>query len=617
MCGITGFIGRGDRQDLENMTRAIAYRGPDGTGFHIDAEVGLYFGHQRLAIIDIADGAQPLWNERGTICVTFNGEIYNHVELRMVLESKGHKFSTDHSDTEVLVNGWDEWGVDLPAHLNGMFAFAIWDKLTKKVFLARDRFGEKPLFWGIQNGLFLFASELLAFDAHSKFKAKLNRAVLKKFFAYGYIPSPNAIYENTWKLPAGNWLLFDLFTGKTIQNCFWKYRIEINPNAPTLEEAAEEVRYLLLQSIERRLMSDVPIGVFLSGGIDSSATAAGVCKAITPSKVNCFTIGFENASFDETQYAQIMANYLGCNHQIKTLTNSFDGKIVSDILDRMDEPLGDSSLLPTFLLCQLAKKNVTVALSGDGADELFAGYDPFAALAVSNLYTKTIPDFIHSGAKRMADFLPRSTMNMSLGFKVRRALGGLSFKSELWNPTWMAPLLPDEIDDLFQEPTDIEELYSEALRLWRETDTKNEIDKSLEYFGNLYLPDDILCKMDRAAMFNGLEVRSVFLDTDLVEFVKTLPSNYKYGFGNRKRVLKMALDGMLPKSILNRSKKGFGMPIMSMLHKMEVTASGAEGLNLSSDFLEKHIKDHQSGKMDHRLDLWCWVALQNCLKIVR
>ncbi|HHH44937.1 MAG TPA: asparagine synthase (glutamine-hydrolyzing), partial [Gammaproteobacteria bacterium] len=285
MCGIAGFIGYGDQGDLERMTRALAHRGPDGEGFYTDPDHGVYLGHRRLAIVDLDGGAQPMRDQDGTVTVSYNGEIYNHVELRRELEALGHRFRSDHSDTEVLIHGWKQWGEELPLKLSGMFGFAIWDRRRKTLFLARDRFGEKPLYWARQNGTLLFASELGAITAHSGFTAQYDSLALKKYFAHGFVPSPNAVYRDAHKLPAGHCLRFEPGSGDLDVRAYWRFRIEPADTFPSLDEAAEAVRELLLQSIRRRLMSDVPLGVFLSGGVDSSFATAGMCRFREPHDV--------------------------------------------------------------------------------------------------------------------------------------------------------------------------------------------------------------------------------------------------------------------------------------------------------------------------------------------
>ena len=609
MCGITGFFGRGNEIDLGSMMKMIEHRGPDGKGVFIDPELPTYLGHQRLSVIDIDTGRQPMCNEFGTVWVVFNGEIYNHQSLRKQLLAKGHVFTSNHSDTEVLVHGWEEWGTDLPSKLNGMFSFAIWDQTSKSLFLARDRFGEKPLFWALQQGLFLFGSEITAIAAHSKFDKCVNSLALKKFFAYGFIPSPTAILNDCEKLSPGHWLLFDTKLGSVRQEKYWQYRIEIANQTPTFDEAAEEIEHLLIQSVKRRMMSDVPLGVFLSGGVDSSAVAAAMCRLISKDKVQSYSIGFHEKTFDESAYARSMAEYLKTDHNERIFDLSAAKKIANEVLSKLDEPMGDSSLLPTYLLCQFARKKVTVALSGDAGDEIFAGYDPFRALAPAQLYHNLVPNVVHGGIKRLADLLPKSKQNMSFDFKLRRVLMGLDYGAELWNPSWMAPLSLSELSDLFQEPCDMEELYGEALSLWRENDRKSYIDKTQEYFTTIYLPDDILTKVDRAAMLNGLETRSIFLDNDLVNFARTLPSEYKYDGKTTKKILKSALARMVPKEILDRPKKGFGIPLLRWLEDLDVRPPNLGGMDES--IAQRMIQTHRTEKQDYRFYMWNSFVLQN------
>ena len=609
MCGIAGFVGQGEGDDLLAMMNAIVHRGPDGEGVHIDSEHGVHFGHRRLYILDEAGGKQPMWNEDETVCVSFNGEIYNHLELRRELEALGHRFATSHSDTEVLVHGWEAWGEDLPRRLSGMFGFAIWDKSKRRVFLARDRFGEKPVYWADQGQRFYFASELSAIAAHPGFAAHYDVGALKKYFAYGFIPSPHAAYRDAHKLPAGHWLTFDLTSRQIRTQAYWRFRVDPADNPPSLDEAAEEVERLLLASVERRLMSDVPLGVFLSGGIDSSFATAAMCQFRAPQDVDSFSIGFVEKSFDESSHARAMAGALGTDHHESICDLNAARDLMEDVLAKLDEPMGDASILPTYLLCQFARTEVKVALSGDGGDELFAGYDPFAALKPATLYHAVMPGFAHKGMRVLADLLPKSARNMSFDFKLRRVLQGLDHAPELWNPTWMAPLEPQDIESLFNEPVDVEDLYGDALALWREDPNKGLVDKTLEYFSNFYLPDDILTKVDRAAMLNSLETRSIFLDNDLVEFVRTLPASYKFDGKARKIVLKRAARRLVPQDILDRPKKGFGVPLKAWLQGMDLSSREANAFAMAPDGLQARIDAHQSGREDHRLFLWAWAVL--------
>ncbi len=608
MCGLAGFAGAGGRGDLEAMTRLVAHRGPDGEGFFLDREMPVFLGHRRLAIIDVADGAQPMASPDGQIVVVYNGEIYNHRELRSGLIARGHVFRTDHSDTEVLIHGWREWGTGLPEKLNGMFAFAIWDRAAGTIFLARDRFGEKPLYWALYGERLLFASELTAFKGHSGFVPEVSHAAVKKLLAYGYIPSPNAYWKHCHKLPGGSWLLYSVPDGGIRQQDYWRFCIEPDESV-TERQAVEEVRSRLMTAVERRLMSDVPLGIFLSGGVDSSGVAACAMAARKDGGIDSFAIGFTEASYDESRFAQAMANAAGTRHHLEVLTLSGAQALIPEVLGRLDEPLGDPSILPTFLLCRFARRHVTVALSGDGGDELFAGYDTFAALKMAGLYRALVPPLLHRGIRRLVDLAPKSNRNMSLDFKLRRALAGVGHGPELWNPLWLAPLGPDAMAELFNEKVHAEELYSEALDIWRQSTCGSVLDRSLEFYTRLYLQDNILTKVDRASMMNGLEARSVFLDNDLTDYVRRLPHRLKYRAGVRKYVLKKALEGLVPKCLLDRPKKGFGIPLMHWLRHLDCRLDGIPGarLEVARRWQDRHFK----GEADHRAFLWCSAVLAN------
>lgn len=608
MCGLAGFVGAGDRADLAAMNARIAHRGPDGEGLYQDPAHPVFLGHRRLSIIDLEGGAQPMASADGGIVVVYNGEIYNHRELRAELEARGHVFHTDHSDTEVLVHGWREWGEELPIRLNGMFAFAIWDRARRTVFLARDRFGEKPLYWAQVDGLFLFGSELGALAGHSGFTPEIDPLALKKLLAHGFIPSPHAYWKHCRKLPGGSWLMLSLADGSVRQHDYWRFRIEPGEDIPE-ERAIEDVRALLMQAVERRLMSDVPLGVFLSGGVDSSAVAACAAKLRGGASVDTFAIGFTEPSFDESAFAARMAEYAGTRHHLDVLTMAGARDLIPEVLGRLDEPMGDPSILPTYLLCRFARRQVKVALSGDAGDELFAGYDTFAALKTAGLYRAMVPRPLHHGMRRLVELLPKSGRNMSLDFKLRRALAGVGHGPELWNPLWIAPLAPDAMADLFHEKVHVDDLYSEALAVWHGSASTSVVDRSLEFYTRLYLQDDILTKVDRAAMMNGLEARSVFLDNDLVEYVRRLPHHLKYKDGVRKYVLKKALAGLVPDDLITRRKKGFGIPLLDWLRKLDYPGDAIGGVR--AGVARRWHEQHRAGKADHRSFLWCWTVLHH------
>lgn len=615
MCGIAGFAGAPNPVALAAMMEALAHRGPDDAGQFIDPQSGVHLGFRRLAVIDIAGGRQPMWNETQDVAVIFNGEIYNFMELRAELIAAGHRFASDHSDTEVLVHGYEQWGDDLPARLNGMFAFAIWDSRAQSLFLARDRFGEKPLFYSAGPGHFAFASELSALICHPAVDRAVDDTALQKFFAYGYIPAPHALYRGARKLPGGAMLRVPLAGFRPVIQHYWRFAITAGTDAPEnrIDPLTEELRHLLDRAVQRRLVSDVPLGVFLSGGIDSSLTLALACRHRDPATLDSFTIGFNEASFDESRYARQVAAALGTRHHERILGFDEAQAVAAEVLGRMDEPIGDASLLPTYFLCSLARRHVTVALSGDGGDEMFAGYDPFAALAPAALYDRLVPPALHTVLRAAAGALPHSTRNMSLDFRIRRTLMGLSYPASMRLPVWMAPLEPRRMGALFDRPLPPEELYAEAIAAHDAAQADNPVDRALEFFTNFYLQDNILTKTDRAAMLVSLEARAVFLDNDVVDFCARLPHGYKMRGGVRKFLLKRAARGLVPQMVLDRPKKGFGVPVARWLRDMPAQAPALALPGVRQDFVQSRWQAAQRGDADQRLMLWGWLALQGHL----
>ena len=619
MCGIAGFIGEGSPNDLRLMNAMMQHRGPETDGIWQDHPSKVFLGHKRLSIIDIEGGYQPMESADGKLVIVFNGEIYNFKELRDELITKGHKFTTNHSDTEVLLYAYREWGQQMPNKLNGMWAFAIYDRSIKQIFISRDRFGKKPFFYTLQHGTFAFASELSALISHQLIERDISDLAVKKYFAYGYIPAPHTIFKNIWKLAGGHNLLLNVDDLNYQISQSWDFVIEEPDSMPNNPEESwgEQIRYLLDKAVKRRLLSDVPLGVFASGGIDSSAIAAFAVKHIGNEKLKTFSIGFDEASFDESEYAKKIATFLGSEHFLKTMSIETALGILPDIIAKLDEPMGDSSLLPTYLLCNETKKHVTVAVGGDGADELFAGYDPFKALKMANMYNALVPKPLHSAIGFLAGRLPTSHSNMSLDFRLKRTLRGLSYKKQLWNPVWLGTLAPDEISSLFNEQINTEEVYSEAIQKWDNCKQQNIFDKILEFYTKLYLQDDILVKVDRASMMNTLEVRAPFLDIELVDMVRKIPWNYKYRNGQTKYILKKAMEPVLPKEILYRPKKGFGVPIGRWFKEGIINMDKIENVGfLNNNFISKSISEHKHGKADHRAFLWNLWLLNEYLKKV-
>jgi len=606
MCGIAGFAGEGERDDIVRMNAAQASRGPDGEGIWHDPANAVFLGHLRLAIIDLAGGAQPMWTRDERIGVVFNGEIYNHAELRAELKALGVQFSTDHSDTEVLLHGYRTWGDDFVNRLNGMWAFVIYDRSRRRLFASRDRFGKKPLYYTHRPGLFAFASELTALIAHRGVPSSISPAGLRKLFAYGYVPAPNSIVHDVHKLPGGHCLEHDLTTGSLRVWKYWDFVLEPFDAIPDDAEQrwCEELRALLGRAVHRRLVSDVPIGAFLSGGIDSSAIAAFAARELGPGRLNTYSIGFEEPSFDESAYARRAAELVQSTHRLKMLSMDTAREVLPQVLSRLDEPLGDSSLLPTYLLCGYAREHVTVAIGGDGGDELFAGYDPFRALRLANLYQKVVPRPIHRAISLLIARLPVSHRNMSLDFKLKRTLRGLDHPPSLWCPVWMAPLAPSDLEACLQESVDLEEVYSEAIEQWEGCRSAHLVDRTLQFYTKLYLQDDILTKVDRASMMHSLEVRAPFLDIELVDFVRRIPWRYKLRGGQTKYLLKKALEPLLPHDILHRSKKGFGVPVGAWFREGAIRLPPSTAPGTSPGYMARQLSAHMNGKSDERAFLW-------------
>lgn len=618
MCGIAGFVGRGDLDTLRRMTDRIAHRGPDAEGLWRGEGDGVHLGHRRLSIVDIGGGAQPMWSAcakcgaHGELGVTFNGEIYNHAELRAELRALGHEFQTDHSDTEVLLHAYREWGDAFVERLNGMWAFVIYDRARRRLFGSRDRFGKKPLYWFHERGTFAWASELPALTEHPDCPRSLDALSLKKYFAYCYVPAPRCIYERVWKLPGGHSFVFDLDAAAPPRITRW-WSFEIEPDsAPTAEQWSERLRAALERATQRRLMSDVPLGVFLSGGIDSSAIAAFAARHVAAGKLNTFSIGFTDPSFDETSHAKLVADTLGTSHRHETLDLEKSRELLPSLIARLDEPLGDGSLLPTYLLSRFTRQHVTVALGGDGGDELFAGYDPFKALRAAEQYTRFVPRPLHTAVKMLASLLPVSHANMSFDFKVKRFLRGVGHPPALWNAAWMSALEPGDIAELTGSPCDPEEIFSESIAAWDACKQPDIVDRSLQWWTQLYLQDGILAKVDRASMLCSLEARSPFLDIEVADIARRIPHQLKLRNGETKWILKRALRGVIPDAIIDRPKKGFGMPIGRWLREgrfdfdLQKTPAG-----LNMDFISKKLAAHRTGKTDERLFLWCeWLLAE-------
>jgi asparagine synthase (glutamine-hydrolysing) len=623
MCGITGFIGQGAIPDLKRMTDALAHRGPDAAGYWTDAARGVYLGHRRLSILDLGGGGQPMVTADGGTIIVFNGEIYNFAELRAELIGRGHRFVTDHSDTEVLLHGFREWGAELPRRLNGMWAFAIYDQATRRLFASRDRFGKKPFYYTSQNGTFVFASELSALRLHPAVRSDVSRRALKKYFGYGYIPAPHTILENVHKLPGGHSLWLDVDSRAVRVERYWDFVLEPFDDAPASDASAsavakaemawgEELRTRLDAAVKCRLVADVPVGIFLSGGIDSSAVTAFAARHVPAGQLKTFSIGFEEASFDESAYARRVATLFQTDHYLETLSLAKARELLPAIAAKLDEPMGDSSLLPCYLLSEFTRRHVKVALGGDAGDELLAGYDPFRVLRQAERYQKLMPRPVHQAIRLIAARLPVSHRSMSFDFRLKRTLRGLSYPPKLWLPVWMSSLDPDELGELFNEPADLEDIFSEAISAWEGCAQPDLVSRTLQFFTQLYLQDDILTKVDRATMTHGLEARAPFLDINFVDFARRIPSAWKFRHGETKYILKKALEPILPADVLYRKKKGFGVPIGGWFKDGALTLGhDPQPSAINADFVQGKLADHRAGRADQRAFLWnAWLLGQ-------
>jgi len=511
----------------------------------------------------------------------------------------------------VLLHGWRQWGEDLPNHLNGMWAFALYDRERRCVFFSRDRFGKKPLFYWAGRDTFVFASELTALRKHPAVPGKLSQRALQKYFGYGYVPAPLTFYEGVHKLPAGHNLALDLADRSIRVTRYWQYQPEPFDERPINAEQRwqEELASRLDSAVARRLVADVPVGAFLSGGLDSSTVAALALRHAGRGRLRTFSIGFEEATFDETRYACLVAEHIGADHQIETLSINRALDLLPKIAAQWDEPIADASMLPTYMLCQHARRQVTVALGGDGADELFAGYDPFRALRYAAAWSRLVPRPVHRGVSMLAARLPVSHRYMSFDFRVKRTLRGLDYPAHLWLPVWMAPLAPSELDELFSAPIDLDDVFSEAIEAWDGCASEDPVERTIAFYIRLYLQDDILVKVDRASMLNSLEVRAPFLDIDLVDFVRKLPTDMKLRGATTKYLLRKVAEPLLPAEILTRSKQGFAVPTGQWFAEGRLEPRTVPHTNAA--FWNRLTLEHVQRRQDHRLVLHASLALSS------
>jgi asparagine synthase (glutamine-hydrolysing) len=605
------------------MNDAIAHRGPDGHGFHVSPGVGL--GHRRLSIIDLEGGKQPLYNEDGSVVVTYNGEIFNFGELVTELTNLGHTFRT-RCDTEVIVHAWEQWGEASLARFNGMFAFAIWDERQQRLFLVRDRMGVKPLHYCLlPSGWIAFGSELKTLLAHPQVPRKIDPRAVENYFAFGYVPDPETIFANVRKLEPGTYLSIERGKENTAPRRYWDVPLLKRPSGRiNAADAQVELRERLQRAVSLRLVSDVPLGAFLSGGIDSSAVVAMMREARVPHLLTC-SIGFTEREYDESEQALVVARAKQSDHKTQVV-DAADYSLLDHLIDVYDEPYADSSAIPTYRVCALARQHVTVALSGDGGDENFIGYRRYRLFAAEEAVRSRLPLGVRS-----ALFGPLGRFYPKLDWAPRFVRGKTTFQS----------LARDTVDAYLHGVSIFSDegrsaLFSTALRRDLQGYRANEVFRDALHSGTsddalalvqyldfkTYLPGDILTKVDRASMAHGLEVRTPFLDYTLVEWAAQLPTSLKLNGGEGKYVLKKALEPLLPQETLYRKKQGFAVPLDlwfrgSLRDRVQQTLTGqalaGSGL-FDGDYLQRMWREHASGRRNHSAVLWALLMFEGFLR---
>jgi asparagine synthase (glutamine-hydrolysing) len=628
MCGITGiFDTRGtrdiDRAVLQRMNDAQFHRGPDEGSVHVEAGLGL--GHRRLSIIDIATGQQPLFNEDGSVVVVFNGEIYNYQQLIPELQATGHTFRTK-SDTEVIVHAWEQWGEACVERFRGMFAFALWDRQRQTLFLARDRLGVKPLYYALlDDGRMLFGSELKSLLAHGGLKRELDPLAVEEYFALGYVAEPRTIFKQARKLPPAHTLAIRRGAPLPEPREYWDVRFTLD-NPIALDEACAELQHRLQESVRLRMISEVPLGAFLSGGVDSSAVVA-TMAGLSAEPVNTCSIAFDDPKYNESEFAQKVASRYRTNHRVETV-KSDDFDLIDTLATLYDEPYADSSAIPTYRVCQLARKHVTVALSGDGGDENFAGYRRYRLHLMEERLRSALPLSVRQPVFGLlgrvypkADWAPRvlrakTTFEGMARTSVEAYFHSVSLlrgpmRAQLFSPAFKALLGGYDARQVFERHA-ARAGTDDPLALVQYLDLKT------------YLVGDINTKVDRASMAHSLEVREPLMDHPLVEWLATLPNHLKVRGHEGKVLLKKAMEPLLPHDVLYRPKMGFAVPLerwfRGPLKQRVKDAVLGERLAATGWFDRKYLEHlvhaHHSGVRDYSAPLWSLLMFEAFLRQV-
>jgi asparagine synthase (glutamine-hydrolysing) len=616
MCGITGlFDTRGtraiDRGVLDRMNDSQKHRGPDESSLHI--EPGLGMGHRRLSVIDIATGQQPLFNEDGSVVIVYNGEIYNYRELMAELQAAGHVFHT-RSDTEVVVHAWEQWGEHCVERFRGMFAFGLWDRNRQTFFMARDRLGVKPMYYALlDDGLLLFGSELKSVMAHGGLRRDIDPQAMEEYFALGYVAEPRTIFRQAKKLSPAHRLVIRRGESVGEPREYWDVKFTLDSRI-SVEEAQEELLRRMDESVKLRMIAEVPLGAFLSGGVDSSAVVASMTRA-SSGPVHTCSIAFDDPAFNEAEFAKMVADRYQTDHFVETV-KSDDFDLIDTLAHLYDEPYADSSAIPTYRVCQLARKRVTVALSGDGGDETFGGYRRYRLHLMEERMRAALPEGVRRPLFGLlgrvypkADWAPRmfrakTTFQGMARTAVESYFHSMSFireplRSELYSASFKAQLGGYNAMEVFNRHA-ARAGTDDALGLIQYIDT------------HTYLVGDINTKVDRASMAHSLEVREPLMDHTLVEWVATLPSSMKMHNGNGKHFMKKALESRLPDDVLYRPKMGFSVPLARWFRgplRQRVRQALLDGAIAESGYLnltvvKRLVDEHESGHHDHSTPLW-------------
>jgi asparagine synthase (glutamine-hydrolysing) len=632
MCGITGAIWTDadraiDAPVLQRMTDCLRHRGPDGEGTYYsdyrfrppyESMPGVALGHRRLSIIDLATGQQPMSNEDGTVWIVFNGEIYNYLDLRRRLEGSGHKFRTD-SDTETIVHLYEDEGPECFSHLNGMFAIAIWDANRRRLVLGRDRIGKKPLVYRQDAGRLLFASELKSLLTVPGLPRDIDPAAIDEYLTYQYIPHPNTIFRGFRKLPPGHLAVYQ--DDKLDVRPYW--RPDFRQERRLIKRSAiEEVRQLLDSAVQMRMRSDVPLGAFLSGGVDSSIIAA-LMQKHSAEPVKTFTIGFPVPEYDESKYAAAVARHLQTDHHVLEVKPDALA-VLPKLAYYYDEPFADSSAIPTWYVSELTRQHVTVALSGDGGDELFAGYPRYSAALAASRFDRFLP-LRSLVASRLWQWLPSSGRQKSLLRRIKRFSEAITLPPARRYLNWVGIFQERQRAELYRDDF-LAQLTSDPAAFlraaWQRCQGRDVV--TCASLGDLttYLPCALMTKVDIASMAHGLECRAPLLDYRLVEFAAALPVRYKYRRGRGKWLLREAFGHLLPREVFTRRKMGFGVPL-DYWFRSELKPLAADLLLspssrchafLRPEAIEALWNAHQERQYDHSNRLWALVMLELWLR---